>query len=273
MIKLVACDFDGTIVRADNTISQANIEAIQLLQDHNIVFLPCTGRSYADMCSCLPAMCVVPSIILNGALYTDANGSQILSEEIAKNDVNVVLSILHELGLATSIFTNSEIFAYGDLTSFRECLQAYYTNLDIEENYAGPIIAISNVEELQKANVLKMETMHLDPTLRALCYQNLNKICGIALTTSLGYNIEITKKGIHKASMLKRVLKTLQIQEDEVLVFGDSKNDLELFMEFKHSVAVDNADPVIKATSRYHCASCEDDGFSTSIKHLLKNVS
>ena len=53
MIKLVASDLDGTIVSENNYINKSNFEAIDMMNNRNIDFAICTGKSYSvsqDLC-------------------------------------------------------------------------------------------------------------------------------------------------------------------------------------------------------------------------------
>ncbi len=52
----------------------------------------------------------------------------------------------------------------------------------------------------------------------------------------------------------------LGISPDEVLYFGDSLNDLPVFRAFRHTVAVENARPEVKALAWRTTASNADDG-------------
>ena len=46
-IKLVASDLDGTIISESNYINKSNLEAIDMMNNNNINFAICTGKSYS----------------------------------------------------------------------------------------------------------------------------------------------------------------------------------------------------------------------------------
>ena len=48
MIRLVAIDMDGTLLRPDGHISERNVRALKGLKAMGAEFLICTGRSYID---------------------------------------------------------------------------------------------------------------------------------------------------------------------------------------------------------------------------------
>ena len=45
MIKLVACDLDGTLFNSNMSVSEANIQAVKNAQNNGIEFLIATGSS------------------------------------------------------------------------------------------------------------------------------------------------------------------------------------------------------------------------------------
>lgn len=49
MIRLVASDLDGTLLKSDGTISPQNIETIQALNQKGIVFTAASGRNYTGV--------------------------------------------------------------------------------------------------------------------------------------------------------------------------------------------------------------------------------
>lgn len=63
--------------------------------------------------------------------------------------------------------------------------------------------------------------------------------------------MEITYKGITKGNALDELLQQLGIENDEVVVFGDSENDISMFHDKKFSVAMRNALPSAQQNSNF----------------------
>ena len=77
--------------------------------------------------------------------------------------------------------------------------------------------------------------------------QNLNeKIIGKIINY-----IEIGSSNDTKASGLLELVKILNISKNEVLVFGDGDNDIEMFNEFENSVCMSNGSEQAKTLSKY----------------------
>ena len=90
MIKLVACDLDGTLLDENHQLSQRNIQAIHGLHKAGITFMAATGRNYKSVapmfkkegihCDCL---------LLNGALITDAHGKRLSHTPVSYTHLDV----------------------------------------------------------------------------------------------------------------------------------------------------------------------------------------
>lgn len=81
---------------------------------------------------------------------------------------------------------------------------------------------------------------------------------------------DIVPKGLNKGTALPLLLKELNMEEDEVVVFGDSGNDLSILQAVKNSVAVDNATPQIKAATAWHIGACEDDAVAQALDDIAE---
>ena len=57
---------------------------------------------------------------------------------------------------------------------------------------------------------------------------------------------------------------------DEVVVFGDAENDLEILREVPYSVAVANATPEVAATANYHIGACADEGVADALFDIAR---
>ena len=83
-----------------------------------------------------------------------------------------------------------------------------------------------------------------------------------------GRTIQISAKGINKCSAIKYICNIYGFTPDEIAVFGDDLNDIEMLSEFPISIAMGNAEETVKQTARYTTLSNESDG----IYHALKNI-
>ncbi|WP_329565789.1 HAD family hydrolase [Kitasatospora sp. NBC_01266] len=81
--------------------------------------------------------------------------------------------------------------------------------------------------------------------------------------------LEISARGVTKASTLARWCAELGIDRSEVVAFGDMPNDLEMLAWAGTSYAVANAHPEVLAAVAQHTLSNQDDGVARVIEELI----
>lgn len=77
--------------------------------------------------------------------------------------------------------------------------------------------------------------------------------------------IEILPKGINKVSMVKHVVSKYNIDQNDLYIFGDGENDIEMLRYAIHSYAPKNAMENVKKYANNICLSCDNDGVARTI--------
>ena len=113
-----------------------------------------------------------------------------------------------------------------------------------------------------------METFGGDVEVSRRVRKKLSEVEGLALSDSISENIEITKHSAQKGYTLKHYCDEQGIKLDEVVVIGDSMNDLSMMKMFPHSVAVANASSMIKEAAHYITKSNHEFG----VAHVLNQI-
>lgn len=76
-----------------------------------------------------------------------------------------------------------------------------------------------------------------------------------------------------KGPVLKEYIESLGYTMEEVMVFGDSLNDFSMLeMDFGATVAMENADPEVKAVAKYVTKSNTEHGVAYVIEKLLESL-
>jgi hypothetical protein len=79
MIKLIACDLDGTLLNSSMEISDANVQAIKRAQENGIEFMVASGRAPHESQPMLKEYGIDCGFInLNGGLVFDTAGNLIV---------------------------------------------------------------------------------------------------------------------------------------------------------------------------------------------------
>lgn len=90
--------------------------------------------------------------------------------------------------------------------------------------------------------------------------------------TDSGKIIQITAKTATKYNAAERVRKHFGFLTEEIAVFGDDMNDIEMLRGYDNSVAMGNADEQVKAIAGFVTKSNDDDGIAYAISDLLNII-
>ncbi|WP_017551580.1 HAD family hydrolase [Heyndrickxia coagulans] len=82
--------------------------------------------------------------------------------------------------------------------------------------------------------------------------------------------MEVTNKGISKGKALDIIMEKYGIRDDEIVVFGDSENDISMFNRKKYSITMANALPNAKQFANYLTDSHNQEGIFNMLVRLEK---
>lgn len=133
--------------------------------------------------------------------------------------------------------------------------------------------AAASLDELEENGVpvYKLFLFTEDREMLAQIGKKLEPDREIAVASSFPTNLEITDVRAQKGPVLREYAGSLGYTMDEIMVLGDSLNDLSMIsMDFGATVAMENADPEVKQAAKYITKSNEDLGVAYAIRELLK---
>lgn len=83
---------------------------------------------------------------------------------------------------------------------------------------------------------------------------------------------DVVPRGVNKASGLRILMGELAVSSNEVVIFGDSANDVPGFRLVGNTVAVANATDQIKELARCHIGTSTDDGVAIALEDIACNA-
>lgn len=240
---LVATDLDGTLLGADGLVSPANVEALAAVSAAGVPYVLVTGRPWRWMAPVLEQLPATGSAILaNGALLVDlADGrvreAHLLGPAEARDAVVALRSAVPGCVFALEY---AEEPAFG----FEEDYQPRWTP---ERFRTGPAEQLC---DRPVAKLLCRNALHDADSLHELASAAL---VGhpLTLTHSSGSAglLEIGAAGVDKGAALARLTHRMGLAAQDVLAFGDGRNDLPMLAWAGHGVAVANAHPATRAVA------------------------
>ena len=263
MIKLIATDIDGTLVK-DGTllIDPEYMSVIDQLIDRNIIFVVCSGRQLSS-----ERKLFAP--IKDKLLYVTDGGtvvrtpSEILKTYPMKEDIwkSMCKMVRDELP-ACDYFVAAPDFCYaedGGSPIFHRLRDSY--GFDMRE--------IDDLTKLKADDIIKFTIYH--PSLcEEMCSPHFIPFWkNQAHIACAGKEwVDCNATGVNKWTAISYIMDKYNILPDEVCCFGDNLNDIEMLRNAGTSYAVSNARPEVIEAAKHICPPYWENGVLQILKTL-----
>ncbi|RAJ66459.1 hypothetical protein K378_02627 [Streptomyces sp. Amel2xB2] len=262
--RLIATDLDGTLLRGDKTVSDRTVAALAAAEAAGFDVFFVTGR---------PArwMDVVSDHVHGHGLAICANGAAVVDLRDGRRVVDVrALERLDALAVVTALRAAAPGVSFAVERKGGIHFDPEYPPLHLD-----PVGVVASAEKLLGAGyeepVLKLLAFH--PELQPDAFLALaREVAGAHAQftrSSESALLEISGRGVSKASTLARCCAQRGVRPEEVVAFGDMPNDLEMLGWAGTSYAMANAHPEVLAATTAHTSSNEEDGVAEVIERLL----
>jgi len=249
--RLVATDLDGTLVRADGSVSDYTRSVLRRLDDLGVPVIFVTGRPLRWTEVVFEHVGSLGlAIVSNGALVWDVAAGLPRLERVISAEM--VLEASQRLREAEP----SMRFAVETLAGI--ALEPEYD----ERAPLPPGARRAPIEELVDQPVLKLLARHDSGDADGFS-QKATEVVGDCATVTWSDHttlLEISAAGVTKASTLELVAAELGVGPDDVIAFGDMPNDLPMLSWAGTSYAMADAHPSVVSCATHVAPGHEDDG-------------
>ncbi len=259
-IKMVVTDMDGTLLNSNHEVSDRFFTLFDDLKKRDILFVAASGRQYHSIVEKLHPIKNDIIVIAENGGFAVQDGQEIVATPLPNQTKNEVITILEKIkNIHPVLCGKNSAYILGNSSLFQKKLQEYYANFQILDNltdYDGEIlkIAIYHFESSEKYIYPKVSFLEQDLQV---------KISGTNW-------VDISSKNANKGFALKKVMEQNHIKPEELLVFGDYNNDLEMLALTPNSVAMANAHPNVLKAANYSTNSNDDFGVEVILEKLLQ---
>ena len=240
-VRLLAIDVDGTLANSKGIVTERTRQVLHEAVARGIYVVISTGRSRSFL------QCVSDQVALEQPLICN-NGA-----EIWKNATELLTRRFMPVETGQEII---DIFKRYDVAHmWGNCIEGDFS----PEMFHKPL----------KNPPMKLGAFFGDEHQLAAVRTEINALPDVEITSSDDLNLEVMKYGTSKAYGLAELAAEFSISLEDVMCFGDSYNDMEMFEECGIAVAMGNATDELKAIATYITATNDEDGVAQAIEQYV----
>jgi len=253
-IKMIFFDIDDTLRVKDTAYMPPSVnEAIAKLREKDIMIGLATGRAMYGIVPEVMALNPDYFVVINGQYVRNQAGDVLYSNPIAKADIRAFIewSKQHQLAYGMVGATDRAVSTWSPLVA--DAMHVVYGEIHekpffYEQNAVYQLWSFSEnqVEEQMPAELLRnLKIIRWHP-----------------------HSCDVLPIDGSKAAGIDVVLQRAGLSKDNIIVFGDGLNDLEMFEYAGFSVAMGNAHPDVKVAADFVTKDLVDDGLLHALKEL-----
>lgn len=270
MIKMVATDLDGTLLRSDGTVSDRSRNALRAAADAGLIVAFVTGRPPRWLDVLVDATGYVGVAVgANGAVLYDVTEGRLVSAHM------LPVELMRDIGAAIRKEYPSVEFAveYGDgFAAEPDYVHDWEINPPYDrrgEPTAEP--RVGDLLEITSEPAVKLLAKHhgaAADAFLAAAVEIVGDRATITHSSSQGL-LEISVFGVTKATGLAELAESRGVAPHEILAIGDMPNDIPMLEWAGRSYAVANAHPAVIEVADEVIGANDDDAVAEVIEELL----
>ena len=267
MLRLVATDLDGTLLRTDGSVSARTRRALDAAIEAGVVVVLVTGRPPHTLKQAAHAAGLSGlAVCSNGAIVYDLDHDEIVRHTPLPTEAtrDVILALREAVPDVCFAFVRGTRFA---------CEPAYHGIARAADHADGflELAVLGDALALSEEAPTKLIARHATLTVDDLLAQVLRlELAGVEVTHSGAPFVELSASGVTKAWALEAFCADLGISADEVVAFGDALNDLPMLRWAGRGIAVANAHPAVLAEADAVALANDADGVAIVLERLLR---
>lgn len=265
--KALALDLDGTLLTSREDISERNLRALQAARAAGLELILASARWHqlAERVA-RQVQAAAPVVACSGAQVRRLDdGRDLLDLRLPEDFTQALYAICDAERCIGTVVLNETVVVKMD--------PAPDPSLAPPEMRFVPSLAAGEVTERPRIGLIQGSGA-VETVVRELEPSWGDRVHFIMSISSYGKPIlTLTAMGAHKGKALGVACEDLDIGLDEVVAFGDSGNDLEMFKVAGASVAMGQADDDLKSAATFVSAPNDQDGVAVAIERLLNKGS
>lgn len=256
--KLIATDFDGTLLTDDKHVTDITIQKLLNYKSQGYKIVGVTARALGSTKYTIPIDIFDYLILNNGAYIYDVGNSNsryigILNQKIVSDIISLVENDQNHI----DIVSDTTYYSYKD-------------NKKHDVTYIKIVDSIDEIDEcIMRMNIF-VDNLKLDHYCNLISKKFPDINCFIMQDSdALLKWLVVNPKGINKKTTLELLGNELNVDLEEMIFFGDGLNDLEVIKAVGLGVAMGNALDEVKECAKDITLSNNDNGVVYYLDKLL----
>ena len=278
-IRLIALDLDGTTLNRNGRLTPDNRLALEQAAAGGIYVVVASGRALSTLPSeIFQLSCFTYAITSNGAAIHSMPDQKLLRRYYIPAEA--VDQIVEQADAYFSDCTGNQRLNYEVFVNGIAYAQADYVKnpmgfggTEQEQRYIretrNPVEDIHAFIALHRHELDSLDLIVHNAERKERIWELLKeRIPEIYITSSVPRLLEISSKECGKWSGILHLLEILGISPEEVMTFGDARNDLDMIQNAGIGVAMGNAHAALKEQADYITGNNDESGVARALQEL-----
>ena len=284
---IIALDLDGTLLNSSKELSQGNFAALKAASEAGWAVVPTTGRFYGGMPDVIRQLPFVHyAITINGAAVMkvrDEAGEPCMDTlcgaEMPWQQAVDIMAWLDDKPVLYDCYMDNTAWM---TSALKDQVDAVIEDAKIRKMYHDLRRPVPELKAFVAEycggrpgmNVQKIQFFTRDMELRSRLLTEIPQVFpGILATSSSPQNIELNQMSANKGQALLDLADRLGVPHEKTIAFGDGLNDITMIRAAGIGIAMDNAEPAVKAAADWITASCDEDGVAAGVERFVLSQS
>lgn len=264
MFKLIATDLDGTLLTDKREITEYTKDILKQAVDKGVDFVICTGRMYDSLKYILPQLpfCRYAITCMGAEIYDNFEKKRIYEKNLPEEYAQIMVKFAIENNIHMNIYIDNILYT--------NSLDKYSERYFIETTSLGTQIEGDVLQFIKGKKISKLIYIG-EPENMEVAGKKITELLDgkVNICASNKRYVEMSAIDAQKDITLNMLADKLNIKKNEMIVFGDSGNDMAMLKNTGFSVCVGNGWDEAKKVSNIIVESNNNDGVARTVRRLI----
>lgn len=268
-IRLVGLDIDGTLLTSDGRLTPRTAGTIRACIAAGCPVVPASGRPWGGLPKAFTAIPGVDwAVTANGATLVDLAAGRVAERHwMPRADWLFAWDLTAGFDRVMDLFLDG--WGYSAAAALARAEEWAPPGMAEYIRASRRAVEDAHAFAMEQPGIEKANLFFRDPAQREAAWRLLEGCGRFEVSSSSTVGIELNAKGTDKAEGLFALGRRLGVAPEQIMVCGDSGNDLPMLRRAGVGVAMGNAAPCIKAAARFVTDTNDNEGVAKALERFV----